>query len=37
MDVLQGNAQRVILGLRKAPTARDVSQRINAAIDHVMV
>lgn len=37
LELLRGYAHlRVILGLQKAPTARDISQRIIAAINHVM-
>jgi TetR/AcrR family transcriptional regulator, mexJK operon transcriptional repressor len=37
LELLRGYAHlRVILGLQKAPSAREISQRINAAIDHVM-
>lgn len=37
LELLRGYAHlRVILGLQKAPTARDISQRITAAINHVM-
>ena len=38
LELLRGYAHlRVILGLEKAPTAREISQRVNAAISHVMV
>lgn len=38
LELLRGYAHlRVILGLEKAPTAREISQRINTAISHVMV
>ena len=37
LELLRGYAHlRVILGLQKTPTAREISQRINAAIDHIM-
>jgi TetR/AcrR family transcriptional regulator, mexJK operon transcriptional repressor len=38
LELLRGYAHlRVMLGLQKAPTAREISQRINAAVNHVMV
>lgn len=37
LELLRGYAHlRVILGLQKTPTAREISQRIKAAIGHVM-